>query len=86
MFEWDGANVDHITAHGVSPDEAEEAILDPRHVPMAAYAVPGERRQAVVGMTEDLRLIFVVFTRRGPAIRVITARDASPKQRRRYRR
>jgi uncharacterized DUF497 family protein len=51
---------------------------------MLAYAFRGERRWAVVGMTEDRHLIFVVFTRRGQAIRVVTARAANNSQRRRY--
>lgn len=26
-FDWDSANLEHIAAHGITPDEAEEAVL-----------------------------------------------------------
>jgi hypothetical protein len=41
MFDWDDANIRHIAAHGVEPEEAEEALTDPRRVPGTAYNVPG---------------------------------------------
>jgi uncharacterized DUF497 family protein len=82
-FDWDDANIEHIAAHQISPEEAEEALSDPFRIP--AYRVGGERRRAVLGSTEDGRLLFVVTTRRGNGIRVITARDATTSERRRYR-
>lgn len=85
-LDWDAANEEHIARHGVAPEEAEEAMTDPRRLRVPAYDVEGERRRAVVGATEDGRVLFVVYTRRGDRLRVITARDAHPAQRRRYRR
>lgn len=85
-FEWDDANVGHIARHGVTPAEAEEALLDPRRLGMQAYQVKGEPRWAALGGTEAGRVLFVVYTKRGPNIRVITARDAERDERRRYRR
>ncbi len=85
-FEWDDANIDHVAAHEVEPDEVEEAFTDSRRVELPAYSTPTERRRGFVGATFDGRLLFVVFTRRGRAIRVVTARDADPPERRSYRR
>lgn len=85
-FDWDDGNVDHLDRHGVTPEEAEESLHDSRRVGIAAYNVTGERRSAVVGATEDGRVLFVVYTWRGGRIRVVTARDADQAQRRRYRR
>jgi uncharacterized DUF497 family protein len=85
-FDWDEANEEHIARHGVAPEEAEEALIDPRRLRMPAYDVEGEERRAVLGATEDGRVLFVVYTRRRGRLRVITARDAHPVQRRRYRR
>jgi len=85
-FDWDEGNVDHLDRHGVTPEEVEEALMDSRRVGTAAYNAPGERRSAVVGATEDGRLLFVVYTWRGRKVRVVTARDADQAQRRRYRR
>jgi uncharacterized DUF497 family protein len=45
MFDWDDANVDHLARHDVTPEEAEEALLDPRRIGASAYAVEGERRR-----------------------------------------
>lgn len=85
-FDWDDDNVEHMSGHGVEPEETEEALLDPHRRPEAAYNALGERRYAGLGRTEDGRLLFVVFTRRGGALRVISARDATDAEKRRYRR
>lgn len=85
MFDWDEGNLDHITQHGISPGEAEETLLDARRLPAPAHRVDGERRRAALGSTFAGRLLFVVFVRRGGVIRVVTARDASVRERHRYR-
>jgi uncharacterized protein len=82
-FEWDKENVGHIAEHQVLP---EEVFADRHRFGVDAYNTPTERRWGVVGATEDGRVLFVVFTRRGSAIRVLQARDADPEFRRRYRR
>ena len=78
--------MDHIARHGVQPDEAEEAVLDPRRVARHAYSVAVERRRAVVGAAQDGRLLFVVFVQRGDLIRIVSARDAFDIEKRVYRR
>jgi uncharacterized protein len=85
-FEWDEANIGHIAAHGVSPTEAEDAILDPRRIGGQAHSTATERRRAVIGATADGRILYVVFTVIGDAYRIITAYDANDRQKRRYRR
>ena len=85
MFDWYDANIDHIAGHNVRPEEAEEALTDPRRVGMPAYNTSSETRWAMIGATPDERLLFVVFTRRGRLIRVIMARDVDARERRRYR-
>ncbi|PNY81271.1 BrnT family toxin [Deinococcus koreensis] len=86
-FQWDDANEGHIARHGVEPAEAEDALSDPDAVP--AFARPandGEWRGALVGQTEDGRYLTVIFTYRADLIRVVTARDATDTEKRRYRR
>ncbi|HEU5317288.1 MAG TPA: BrnT family toxin [Chloroflexota bacterium] len=85
-FEWDDGNVDHVARHGVSPGEAEEALADSHRVGTGAYNAGCERRSAVIGATEDGRILLVVYTWRRDSIRVVTARDADQAQKRRYRR
>lgn len=53
MFDWDDANIEHLSRHGVEPKEAEEALLDPRRLGVPAYNVAGEKRQALLDATED---------------------------------
>jgi uncharacterized DUF497 family protein len=86
VFDWDDDNIDHIRRHGVDPEEAEEAVTDPRRIGTPAYSTSRESRFAVFGTTEAGRLLFVVFTRRRLLIRVITARDAAPNEKRQHRR
>lgn len=85
MFDWDEANIGHIAGRGISPAEAEEAVSDPYRVPAPAYRAGTEQRRAVLGRSEDRRLLFIVTTRRGASVRVVTARDATDGERRRYR-
>ncbi len=85
MFEWDEANVGHIVRHGVEPWEAEEALLDAGRIGVAAYNARGERHWAALGATESGRVLFVVFTRRWDRVRVVKGRDATGKEKRRYR-
>lgn len=84
-FDWDDANIDHIAEHNIDFEEAEEALLDPRRIPAPAYrGADGERRRGALGMTVEGRLLFVAFTRRGSLVRVVTARDAAVREKRRY--
>ena len=85
-FDWDDDNVGHIGEHGVEPEEAEDALLDPRRLSTAARRVTGERRFAAIGATEEGRILLVVFTVRHGMVRVVTAHDASSRDKRRYRR
>lgn len=81
-FDWDERSEEHIARHGVDPSEVEEVF---RRSPLiqkgreGAYLAWG---QSAVG-----RYLLVVFVRRedGTA-RVLTARDMSDREKRRYRR
>ena len=84
MFDWDDSNIDHIARHNVRPEEVEEALADPRRIGTAAYDSVNERRWAVLGATDDRRVLFIVFTNRRGKLRVVAARDATLAQRRRY--
>lgn len=86
-FDWDEANTEHIARHGVDPDEAEEALSDPARVATKSYmGANGEKRVAVIGQSESGRYLTVIFTVRHGTIRVVTARDAEPNEKKRYNR
>lgn len=87
QFAWDDANRTHfINNHGVSPEEAEEAVLDPHAIGADASNTVNERRGAVIGATEEGRILYIVFTWRSERIRIISAWDADVAEKRRYRR
>jgi uncharacterized DUF497 family protein len=86
VLDWDEANASHIERHGVDRWEAEEAVLDPDRYPLSRGRHGSEYRYALVGRTEAGRTLTVVSVRRGPRLRVITARDASQRELRLYRR
>jgi uncharacterized DUF497 family protein len=85
-FDWDEANIEHIARHGVEPWEAEEVVLSDDRVLVHRRAVGGEARYSFVGTTDDDRLLFVVSTTRGRAIRVVTARRPNETELRIWRR
>ncbi len=82
MFEWDDGNLNHVAEHGVDQWEVEEAMDDRRKVRLDAHS----GRLAVAGRTGDGRLLAVYYEKQGDRIRVVTARDAGPREQRSYRR
>ena len=85
-FDWDEEIDDHIAEHGVTPEEAEDALIGPHRIPDVAYSTPMERRHAIVGATQAGRILFVVFTLRRGRMRVVAAFPAPRRARLRYRR
>jgi uncharacterized DUF497 family protein len=84
-FQWDDANIDHIGQHGVNPEEAEEAYLDPYRRGVPVHPHPNEDRWGVLGRTDAGRSLFLVFTKRAGNIRIISARDATKAEKQQYR-
>jgi uncharacterized DUF497 family protein len=76
-FDWDDANCDHLALHHVSPPEAEQAILDGHAVLLEIQTAREEERIKALGMTATGRILAVIFTFRGTAIRPITAYPAT---------
>jgi uncharacterized DUF497 family protein len=61
-FDWDeDTNVAKVEAHGVTPTEAEDALLDPSRVPTRAQSTAAESRRGIIGMTEAGRIIVVIY-------------------------
>jgi uncharacterized protein len=77
-FVWDDDNVEHIAAHGVSPEEVEQVMGRSPTVRRARF-----QRYVATGSTDGGRRLFLVFRNLGSGIvRVITARDATVKEKR----
>jgi uncharacterized protein len=84
-FEWDDAKAaENLARHGVSFEAARLAFDD-------VFAVVredrrqnyGEDRFILLGMVEE-RLLAVAYTMRDERVRIISARIAEPRERRRY--
>jgi uncharacterized DUF497 family protein len=86
-FEWDHGNTSkNWEKHKVTHLECEEIFFnEPLIVKQDKIHSVSEERYFALGKTDRGRVLFVVFTRRGDKIRVISARDASKKERRYYR-
>ena len=84
-FVWDQANSSHIAEHGVTPAEAEQAVLnDP--VDLELQIRSGEQRTVQVGETDAGRVLVVITTWRDGNVRVVTAFPAKKKIREFYER
>lgn len=70
-------------AHGILPDEVEQALLND---PIVVYTqqVEGEVRYVYYGEADAGRMVAVVLTERDEKIRVITAYDLDASQKRDY--
>jgi len=82
-FEWDAGNRDkNWVKHHVTNAECEEVFSDPhkRLLPVVSQA-RGEERYLIIGQTKQHRRLFIVFTIRKHAVRVISARDVHRKER-----
>ena len=87
-YEWDPIK-DRINRekHGVSFAEASTVFLDPHHVTVLddRYSID-ESRFRTIGYTSGDQLLVVAHTDRGESVRIITAREATPRERRDYER
>ena len=85
-FEWDpNKAASNLKDHGVSFDEAATVFGD-----ILALNMPdpdhseGEQRFLVLGMSRDSRLVVVSYAERPPRTRIISARLATGREKRKY--
>jgi uncharacterized DUF497 family protein len=83
-FEWDPRKAAlNLAKHKVSFDEAVTAFGDPcGRIIDDPHHSAGERRFVLLGQSDRRRLLVVMFTERREAIRLISARSATPHERR----
>jgi uncharacterized DUF497 family protein len=82
-FEWDEAKrLANVAKHGIDFYDVLEIFASP-HLEIEARQTNGETRRLAVGRLAG-RLVTVVFTHRGEAIRIISARRARHGERRQY--
>lgn len=78
-IEWDrGKAASNFRKHGVTFAEAATCLLDPMALAMEDDNSEGEPRWLLVGLSDQLRLLTLVYTRRGKdTLRLISARKAT---------
>jgi uncharacterized DUF497 family protein len=74
-FDWDPANIAHIGRHGIDPREVSEVLANDA-IDVSYEVIHEEQRWTSVGHTDGMRILVVVWTMRGEAIRPVTAFDA----------
>ena len=93
-FEWDEAkNLSNQRKHdGISFEEARQVFQDPLHVSVQDRIEGGEQRWQTVGAVQGFVILVVAHTVTEESgdggwmdvIRIISARRATPRERRRY--
>lgn len=82
-FEWDADKAArNIEKHGVSFEEAASAMRDPFSQDFADGLLP--ENLVTLAATPFGRILYIVSTERDRCIRIISARDATRQERRRY--
>ena len=87
MPEWDEAkSASNFKKHSVRFDEAQTVFLDPYAIEVFDSEVEADEDRFIrFGLSGKLRVLLVVFCERGPdLIRIISARKATPEERRAY--
>ena len=85
-FQWDKWNTDKsYEKHGITPKESEEIFLDEKlQVSKDLEHSQKEKRFIGIGRSFKKKILFAVFTIRKNRIRIISARIANKKERRKY--
>ena len=84
-FEWDSRKAAaNFRKHKVSFETACEVFFDPFLRVVGAGVVEGEPREAVIAMTVNWRLLYVVYVERDDVIRIISARPTEKAERELY--
>lgn len=87
-FDWDSGNsTKNSSKHDLSLEQIEFVFRSGKALPLGLQIAPdtkGEQRFGLVGPNSDNCLLQVAFTFRNGKVRVISARVANRKERKRY--
>jgi hypothetical protein len=83
--EWDPAKAkSNFAKHGVYFADAVSALEDDRALTIRDLRFSVEERWVTIGMDALGRILVVAYTWRGEGVRMISARQATPGERRQY--
>jgi uncharacterized DUF497 family protein len=74
----------NLAKHGISFDEAQTCLLDTQALVFEDNDCEGENRWVLLGMSNKVRLLIVIYTVRAESIRLISARKPTKKEVKNY--
>jgi uncharacterized DUF497 family protein len=84
-FEWDDAkNRSNVAKHRIHFETAVLVFEDPHALVRLDRVVDGEERWQTIGMIEGFLVLLVAHTLSDEVIRIISARKATPRERKSY--
>jgi uncharacterized DUF497 family protein len=85
-FEWDPRKAaSNLAKHAVSFEEAATVFGDPLgRISSDPRHSTDEERFVILGVSRTRRVLIVMFVDRGEAVRIVSARRATPRERRNY--
>jgi uncharacterized protein len=84
-FQYDPAKAAaNLRKHGVSFADAEGVLEDPLALTVPDPDAAGEPRFVTIGMGSAGELLVIVYTERGDAVRIVSARRPTRKERESY--
>jgi len=85
-FEWDENKAkSNLSKHQISFDEAKSIFDDPLYIDFYdPDHSDNEERYIIIGCSRKHRLLFVSYTERGTNIRLISAREATRREKKVY--
>ncbi len=72
--------VSNLKKNGIDFEEAASCLFDPQALAREDADAVGEQRWVLLGMSDQARLLVVVYTVRGESIRLISARKPTAKE------
>jgi uncharacterized protein len=74
----------NLKKHAVSFEEACEVFFDPFLCVLEDKGEAGEPREAIIGLTPDWQMLYVIFIECNSIIRIISAREVSRQEKWQY--
>ena len=83
-FEWDATKEQASRRkHGIDFGTAARVFLDPHVIEFDDLGTTGELRFNAIDLV-DGRMLFVTYALRGEVVRIVSARGAEPREKRKY--
>lgn len=85
LFEWNTEKASaNLKKHSVSFESACEIFFDPFLKVVDIEFIDGEKRETVIGLNLEWKVLYVVYVKREESVRLISARAAKKAEREDY--